>query len=430
MSDFDRNDREQEPLNQEFVYPPYPSSGRPSPQKPKKEKKKYTFASLLSVTVCTAILCSALSVGGVMLATNGRNATSDAASSGTPQTSSQAAADDTSSQVSNIKITGTVDNVAQAVAQKAGQSVVGIKVSTTSNQFYFGGTSGSTSEGSGVIYSADGYIVTNYHVISDAVETADYGSIASNSEISVYLPSDPDTAIPASVVGYDSSADLAVLKIDRTGLPAVEIGNSDELTVGETAIAIGNPGGLQFMGSVSQGIISGLNRSVTTESGTQMNLIQTDAAINPGNSGGALLDDEGKLIGINNSKKADVDYEGMGFAIPVNEVVEITERIIKNENQPQPYLGVSINTSYTSDILNRMGFPSGVVVYSVTPESPAEEAGVQQNDIITKINGTEVTSYAQMISEKNKYSAGETITITVYRNGNTIDLSVTLRAGA
>lgn len=184
------------------------------------------------------------------------------------------------------------------------------------------------------------------------------------------------------------------------------------------------------MGSVSQGIISGLNRSVTTESGTQMNLIQTDAAINPGNSGGALLDDEGKLIGINNSKKADVDYEGMGFAIPVNEVVEITERIIKNENQPQPYLGVSINTSYTSDILNRMGFPSGVVVYSVTSESPAEEAGIQQNDIITKINGTEITSYAQMISEKNKYSAGETITITVYRNGKTIDLSVTLRAGA
>lgn len=430
MSDFDRKDREQEPLNQEYIYPPYPSSD-PAPQKPKKDKKKYSFASLLSVTVCTAILCSALSVGGVMIATrNGINGSADVSSGGTSTTSSQSAGSDTSSQVSNIKITGTVDNVAQAVAQKSGQSVVGIKVTSSSNQFYFGGTSGSTSEGSGVIYSADGYIITNYHVISDAVENADYGSVSSNSEISVYLPSDPETAIPASVVGYDSSADLAVLKIDRTGLPAVEIGNSDELTVGETAIAIGNPGGLQFMGSVSQGIISGLNRSVTTESGTQMNLIQTDAAINPGNSGGALLDDEGKLIGINNSKKADVDYEGMGFAIPVNEVVEITERIIKNENQPQPYLGVSINTSYTSDILNRMGFPSGVVVYSVTSESPAEEAGIQQNDIITKINGTEITSYAQMISEKNKYSAGETITITVYRNGKTIDLSVTLRAGA
>ncbi len=421
MNDYDKNNGN---LEQEYVYPPYP------PQSPKEpnHKKKYSFGALLSVTVCTALLCGTLSAGGMWLAVKG---------TGDPSASSGANSTPPSSDVTNtntnntIHITGTADNVAEAVATKAGPSVVGIKVTIAgSGNPFFGGSSSETSEGSGVIYTADGYIITNYHVISSAVEGANYGSVDPNAQIQVYLPSDSETGISATVVGYDSSADLAVLKIDRTGLPAIEIGDSDSLKIGEIAIAIGNPGGLQFMGSTSQGIISGLNRSITTESGTQMNLIQTDAAINPGNSGGALLDSEGKLIGINNAKKSDVDYEGMGFAIPVNEVVEIAQRIIKNENQPQPYLGVSINTNYTSEMLNRMGYPSGVVVYSVASQSPAEDAGIQQNDIITKVNGVAVSNYAQMISEKNKYSAGETITITIFRNGKTTDVNVTLVAGS
>ncbi len=431
MNDFNQQNKRNEFENQEYVYPPY----RPNPpvqDQTKGGKKKYTFGALLSVSLCTAILCSGLSVGGVLLANRyGGGFTGGASSMGGAGAVTSSPADSSSNrQTTAIQITGAADNVAEAVAQKAGNSVVVIKVTTRSTQFGFGGASNATSEGSGVIYTPDGYIITNYHVIASAVESANYGSVSANSKIEVYLPSNPEEAIAASVVGYDSSADLAVIKIDRSDLPAIEIGDSDKLKIGEIAIAIGNPGGLQFMGSTSQGIISGLNRSVTTESGTQMNLIQTDAAINPGNSGGALLDKEGRLIGINNSKKADVDYEGMGFAIPVNEVVEITQRIIKNENQPQPYLGVSINTSYTSEILNRMGYPSGVVVYSVSAQSPAEEAGIQQNDIITKINGVEITSYAQMISEKNKYAAGDVITITVYRNGRTADLTATLRAGS
>ena len=151
------------------------------------------------------------------------------------------------------------------------------------------------------------------------------------------------------------------------------------------------------MNSVSKGIVSGLNRSITTEDNIQMNLIQTDAAINPGNSGGALVDQNGKLIGINNAKMSGTDYDGMGFSIPVNEVVEICDRLISKEGQPSAYLGISINTYYDSTTLQRMGYPAGIVVASVADGSPAGTAGIQKNDIITKINGAAVTSYAAMI---------------------------------
>lgn len=396
------------------------------PPKNKKEKKKYSLTALLSVTLVTAIICGLVSATCVIVATRSNYLNSGTTSSEMGNSSSEAQNTSSSQQ---ITINNTVDNAAEAVAQKVSPSVVGIQVTFTSGNGFFGSNTG-TSEGSGVIYREDGYIITNYHVISDAVDTANYGSINPGAEIKVYLPSNTEEGVDATVVGYDSSADLAVLKIDKTGLPAVELGNSDELQVGETVIAIGNPGGLAFMGSVSQGIISGLNRSIVTENGTQMNLVQTDAAINPGNSGGALVDAEGKLIGINNAKMSGSDYEGMGFSIPVNEVVEICDRLIKNENTEQTYLGITINPNYTSDILNRMGYPSGVVVYSVDENSPAAEAGIQEYDIITQINGVAVTGYAGMISEKNKYDAGETITITIFRNGITKDVQVTLLAAS
>ena len=175
------------------------------------------------------------------------------------------------------------------------------------------------------------------------------------------------------------------------------------------------------------GIVSGLNRSITTESGVQMNLIQTDAAINPGNSGGALLDSTGKLIGINNAKMSGTDYDGIGFAIPVNEVVDICDRLIHQEGTQQAYLGVTINTYYTAEQLQMWGYPSGVVVYSVADNSPAAEAGIQAGDIICKINDTAITSYASMISEKNKYNSGDTIKLTIFRNRQSQEVSVTLQ---
>lgn len=398
----------------------------PNGNKPPKEKKKFGLGAVIAVAVISALLCGTVSSAGVYGLMQRANASSASSSDTVSQPSSTAAA----VNQTTINVTESTDSVAEAVAKKCTGSVVGIRVtSTTTNTGFWGQQtqSQSASEGSGVIYTADGYIITNYHVISSAVENAQYGSIADGTTLQVYLASDPETGVDATVVGYDASADIALLKIDRTGLPAVEIGDSDKLTVGQKTIAIGSPGGLEYMGSVSQGIVSGLNRSITTESGVQMNLIQTDAAINPGNSGGALLDSTGKLIGINNAKMSGTDYDGIGFAIPVNEVVDICDRLIHQEGTQQAYLGVTINTYYTAEQLQMWGYPSGVVVYSVADNSPAAEAGIQAGDIICKINDTVITSYASMISEKNKYNSGDTIKLTIFRNRQSQEVSVTLQ---
>ncbi len=398
----------------------------PNGNKPPKEKKKFGLGAVIAVAVISALLCGTVSSAGVYGLMQRANASSASSSDTVSQPSSTAAA----VNQTTINVTESTDSVAEAVAKKCTGSVVGIRVtSTTTNTGFWGQQtqSQSASEGSGVIYTADGYIITNYHVISSAVENAQYGSIADGTTLQVYLASDPETGVDATVVGYDASADIALLKIDRTGLPAVEIGDSDKLTVGQKTIAIGSPGGLEYMGSVSQGIVSGLNRSITTESGVQMNLIQTDAAINPGNSGGALLDSTGKLIGINNAKMSGTDYDGIGFAIPVNEVVDICDRLIHQEGTQQAYLGVTINTYYTAEQLQMWGYPSGVVVYSVADNSPAAEAGIQAGDIICKINDTAITSYASMISEKNKYNSGDTIKLTIFRNRQSQEVSVTLQ---
>lgn len=398
----------------------------PNGNKPPKEKKKFGLGAVIAVAVISALLCGTVSSAGVYGLMQRANASSASSSDTVSQPSSTAAA----VNQTTINVTESTDSVAEAVAKKCTGSVVGIRVtSTTTNTGFWGQQtqSQSASEGSGVIYTADGYIITNYHVISSAVENAQYGSIADGTTLQVYLASDPETGVDATVVGYDASAYIALLKIYRTGLPAVEIGDSDKLTVGQKTIAIGSPGGLEYMGSVSQGIVSGLNRSITTESGVQMNLIQTDAAINPGNSGGALLDSTGKLIGINNAKMSGTDYDGIGFAIPVNEVVDICDRLIHQEGTQQAYLGVTINTYYTAEQLQMWGYPSGVVVYSVADNSPAAEAGIQAGDIICKINDTAITSYASMISEKNKYNSGDTIKLTIFRNRQSQEVSVTLQ---
>ncbi len=411
---------------------PLPDPPVTPPQEPKaknkKNKRTYSLASMIAVSLCSALICGVISSSAVVVL--GGSLQNNA----TPSTSQG----DTSTLNTNNNKTVYVNETAEAnigtAYEKAAPSVVGIRVSTPSmGNYYFGQeSSSSTSEGSGVVYTTDGYIITNYHVISSAVEGTSssdpFGQQlpAQNTTIEVFLPDNPDEGITATIVGYDASADLAVLKINKTGLTAIEIGNSDEIQVGQKAIAIGNPGGLDFMGSVSSGIISGLNRKIQTEQGVEMNLIQTDAAINPGNSGGALVNINGQLIGINNSKMAGEDFEGMGFAIPVNEVVEICDRLIKNENAPTPYIGITANSSYDAETLQRMGYPAGVVVYSVSVDSPAAEAGIQRNDIITKFNGVEVSSYQMLNSEKAKCSPGDTVTITVYRSGQTLDLQVTL----
>lgn len=319
----------------------------------------------------------------------------------------------------NINIDKTVESVVEAVAEKVTPSVVGIRT-TTSVISFFGGSSESTGEGSGVIYSSDGYIITNYHVIGDAI------SNRTGSKIEVFLDSSDSEAYAATVVGYNISADLAVIKINVSGLNAITITDSNALKVGQYVITVGNPGGLEFMDSVTYGVVSGLNRVVSSDSGIE--LIQTDAAINPGNSGGALVNTKGELVGINSSKIVSEEFEGMGFAIPSNTVVEICDNIISKENSPEPYIGISISERYTSEVLKYYGYPTGAVVLSVADGSPAEEAGIRRGDIITEYNGTAITEYQVLENLMQQSMPDENVTVKLYRSGR--NYSTTIKVGS
>ncbi len=381
-----------------------------------KEEKKITLGTVLFSSAATAIISSiltciiALSFGAggfaLLFSNTSPNNNTDSSVSGSD-----------SEETKNIVIDATAETAAVAVAEKVNPSVVGIVVITEKYNYFYGSTS-SQSQGSGIIYKADGHIITNYHVIENAV--------TNGSKISVYTHNDLENAIPATVVGYDVSADLAVIKVDKSGLTPIELGDSDKLVVGQTAIAVGNPGGLSFSGSVSMGIISGLNRTIQLESSSEITLIQTDTAINPGNSGGALTDSQGKLIGVNSAKLSGDGYEGMGFAIPVNDMKEICDRIIGKQNSPKPYLGISLSSYYTSTLLKQYGYPAGVVVENVATDGPADDAGIERADIITKFNGKAVTDIASFTSEKDKCDPGEVATLTVYRNGTTYAVRLTL----
>lgn len=395
----------------EYHYKPEPQSYSPQsgyyyapkPQKHAKKKKSFSLGSLIACCLICALIASAASTGAVYYLTK-----DDSVASGNGGTTT------------NISVDKQSTNLVSAIAEKSIPSVVGIAVKASVNTF-FGFSTDTSSEGSGVVYTDDGYIITNYHVISMAVENESRGA-----QISVYLSSDPDTAIPATVIGYNSDYDLAVIKIEKTGLTAMEFADSNEVGVGDIAVAIGNPGGQQFMSSVSSGIISGLNRTIQLEGTTQMKLLQTDAAINPGNSGGALVDCYGKLIGINSSKISSEEYEGMGFAIPSNTVKKVVSNIINNKDKKYAYVGVKVSTDYTAEDLQSMGYPAGAVVESVTDDSPADKIGIRSADIIVNFDGVDINDYEDYNTERLKHEPGETINITIYRNGKNYDAQLTL----
>ena len=381
-------------------YSPYNAA---APKK-KKEKRRVTIPALIACCLACAIVSGVIASAGVMFGGKYLSSLTSGSGNGTNSTV--------------INVDKTVSNVVSAVAQKVIPSVVGIRV-TSSVTSWFGMSQEQSSEGSGVIYTSDGYIVTNYHVISSA-------TTSSSATLNVYLSNDPETAIPAKVIGYYSESDLAVIKIEKTGLTAAEFADSDKLEVGENAIAIGNPGGLEFMSSVSSGIISGLNRTIKLEGTDQMKLVQTDAAINPGNSGGALCNSQGQLIGINSSKISSTDFEGMGFAIPSNYVKTVCDDIINNKDAKKAYLGVKISTEYDAATLRSMGYPAGAVVEEVASNSPAENAGISKYDIITSFNGVDISNYSDYNKERLKAKPGENVKLTIYRNGRYYDVSVTL----
>ncbi len=299
------------------------------------------------------------------------------------------------------------------ISKKVGPSVVGI--TSTVNNIYsiFSTSSVSEGTGSGIIISSDGYIVTNSHVIEGA------------SAVKVTL--NTGTEYEAKVIGNDSKTDLAVIKIKpNETLTVAELGDSSQIQVGERAIAIGNPLGLEFFGSTTQGIISAINRKITVGDRT-MSVIQTDAAINEGNSGGALVNAYGKVIGINAVKISASSVEGMGFAIPISEAKPVLEDLIKfGYVKGRPVLGISAR-NVTKEMAARQGWPIGVQVMSTQVGSGAEIAGLEQGDIITKADGKEVKNFDALTEIKDSHKPGEIMKLEVYKYATGLTAKVQIK---
>jgi serine protease Do len=396
-------------------------------KKPGKGRLKGIIAPLIIVSLISSLLS-----GGVVAAFFSLSNTRYGKATGITGTSNNPVVTETGT-IRQVEIVNETESPVVAIAQKVGPSVVGIQVSYTYDDMFFGTQTGGGS-GSGIIYSSDGYIITNNHVIEAAVE-AKSNTLIKGAAIEVILPDQEEKPYKAKVIGRDSKTDIAVLKIDAVNLPAVEFGDSDQLKVGELAVAIGNPAGLEFMGSVTGGYISGLNRKIVFEDGKSMKLIQTDAAINPGNSGGALVNSKGQVIGINSSKIGGSGYEGLGFAIPSNIAKETADSLINDGYvKGRPQLGVGIDPSFNNTIADENGVPHGVLVREVTPLSAAYRAGIKVGDILTKFNGTPIESYEELEEEKHKFKAGDVVEIELYRmpekgdpkDGEVMTITVTL----
>jgi len=378
-------------------------------KKPSRGRMKGLLVPLLVVALISSIFSGALVASYFTLAMSSGTQTEAKTDGGKGPAVAENAG------VKQVEIVNTTESPVVAVAEKASPSIVGVSVTYTYSDIWFGQHQGS-GQGSGIIYTSDGYIITNNHVIEAAMDGTSKTKIARGASIQVILPNHKDEPYEATVIGRDENTDIAVLKIDVSDLPAAEFGDSDALKVGELAVAIGNPAGLEFMGTVTVGYISGLNRSITFSNGKSMKLIQTDAAINPGNSGGALLNAKGQVIGVNSAKIYSGGYEGLGFAIPANIAREVADSLIESGYvKGRPQIGVSIDPRFTEEIARRNGVPFGVLVRDVSPLSAAYRAGIRAGDIITKFNGVPVTSFNELEAEKNKYKAGDTVKIELYR---------------
>ncbi|MDR2713002.1 MAG: trypsin-like peptidase domain-containing protein [Clostridiales bacterium] len=300
-----------------------------------------------------------------------------------------------------------------SIANKVGPAVVGITNFSSARDLFRGEQEIEQSAGSGVIISNDGYIITNDHVISGA------------NRLMVSLAD--GRQVEADVIGTDPRSDLAVIKVAESNLTVAQFGDSDQLQVGELAVAIGNPGGNDFARSVTVGYLSGLNRQITTAEGQRLSLIQTDAAINPGNSGGALLNSKGQLIGINTIKIASSYFEGMGFAIPCNTARDIADSLIKNGKVIRPALGVSLLRDITPSLAryNNLVVDYGVMVMPAAG-SPADRAGMMDNDIVIAVDDKKIESGSQLQDEIFSRRVGEEVNVTVVRKDENVVLTVIL----
>lgn len=426
-------------------YDPYKIEIQNSEDNTAKKKKKHTGLKV------TAFLMAMAIVSGGSIATyrgiNGEFSNNSSSSSDSDLNETDSAKKDkdkksdsiSAENVSVIKPSAAdgQELTTEEIVEKVLPSVVGIEskftVTPQGGSYYydfgfgFGGnntpsTTEATATGTGVVITENGYIVTNAHVIYDS----EYNSGLSK-DITVVL--NGEDRYEAEVIGYDRDCDLAVLKIDETGLTAAEFGDSDNLKLGEAVTAIGNPLGFDLMNTVTRGIVSGMNRQITIND-KAMNLIQTDAAINSGNSGGPLINKYGQVIGINSSKMSasysQTSIEGIGFAIPSNEVSKIIDDIMEyGYVTGKPQLGISCQ-DVNETVSQMYNLPVGVYITEVTEGSAADEAGLRSGDVITAVDEKEVKTAEELNIEKNKHEAGDSIEITYVRSGKTEKTDVVL----
>ncbi len=385
----------------------YAPSGQQPLQYSTPVTRKSSGGKIAAIVVAAVLTIGLLGLGAAALFRTGFDSTGSG--SGTVQNDGSAV---TFNEVETPKTDTTVGSAGDLltpaqVAAKVRPSIV--SVVTVDNVSYMSSNSG---EGSGIILRSDGYIVTNSHVIGDS------------SKYDVSVITSDGQSYDAKVVGYDVKSDLAVLKINATGLPECELGDSSQLVLGDYVMAIGNPGGRQFAGSVTLGIVSGVDRIIdteNTESTSAMRYIQTDAAINPGNSGGALVNMYGQVIGINTSKIAASGYEGMGFAIPSVKVKEIVTDLI-NYGYVEGRVKLGITCVTISSAYESQGIPAGLQIYDINSDSDMN-GKVQKYDIITHCDGKRITELSALQDIMVTKKPGDTIRLTIYRPATTTSAS-------
>ncbi|MCY6959385.1 S1C family serine protease [Clostridium brassicae] len=384
-----------EPLNNESITPTNPTYK-------KSYNKNGTGKRVLSY-VLIGLICASL--GGFLSAAatiKYYNKTAEQQSIQQKSTSEQNA-----SKLSSSSAPLSVANI----VKKVGPAVVGVSTKSIKSSDMFGFPEQQEGMGSGIIFNDEGYILTNYHVVAGARQIN-----------VIFNTGNGGKEIPAKLINYDSNMDVAVIKItENVKVPGVaEFGDSDSIQIGEPAIAIGNPLGKEFLGTVTTGVISAVNREIAIE-GTKHKYIQTDAAINPGNSGGALVNTYGQVIGINSAKIGGSQVEGIGFAIPINNV----KPNIKNLIKPLLKIGIMAKDIDTS-LSNRYKIPVGIYVQEIEEFSPAEKAGLKPGDVITKFDGKKVSTTKEMNALKQKHNINDTVELSIVRDGKDKTLSLKL----
>ena len=389
------------------------------------KKTKSGFGKNVLIPFCSGVVGCAIVIGTCFGVPSIKSKLLDTNESGVSNSLS-GNSQSNSGYVSQTSLSNYSDTAVYA-ANKILPSIVGIQVEYSVNSplmSMFGGqnqSSTATASGSGIIISEDGYILTNNHIVSSS-SSESYYEVSEATKVTVTLFND-ETKYDATIVGMDEQTDLAVIKIDKTGLSKAEFADSDSIKVGEFAMAVGNPLGMQS--SVTCGIISAVNREVTDSDGKTFTLIQTDAAINAGNSGGALVNSEGKVIGINTLKLSGTGIEGMGFAIPINSTTDITSQLIQYSKVKRPYIGIS-GMDLTEDVAKANNLVVGIYVKSIDDFSAAEKAGMKIGDVIIEADGKSITTMDELNEIKNSHQIGDEMKIKVNRNGEERELTLTL----